>query len=74
MYLETSGFETLKNKYIQYANGVILVRTSYADLSKLADNIGTVLKIFDNGTEVSKSFKYIIYPFKSGDTNHRITL
>ncbi len=67
MYLETSGFETLKNKYNKYANGVILVSTLYQNISKLADNIKTVLEIFNND-EVPKSFKYIVYPVKSGDS------
>lgn len=74
MYLETSGFETLKNKYNKYANGVILVSTLYQNISNLADNIKTVLEIF-NKDEVPKSFKYIVYPFKSGDSepsNHLI--
>jgi hypothetical protein len=68
MYLETSGFKTLKKEYDPYMNGVILVSTLYQNVSMLTENIRTVLEIFDKDTEVPKSFKYIVYPFKSGDT------
>jgi hypothetical protein len=68
MYLETSGFKTLKNNYDLYMNGVILVSTFYQNISTLSDNIRTVLEIFDKDADVLKPFKYIVYPFKSGDT------
>jgi hypothetical protein len=75
MYLENSGFKTLKNKYNSYTTGVILVSTEYQNVSMLAENIKTVLQVFDEDTEARNSFKYIVYPFKSGDTrptNHLI--
>jgi hypothetical protein len=68
MYLETSGFKTLKNRYNPYTNGIILVSALYKNVSMLADNIRTVLEIFDKDAEAQKPFKYIVYPFKSGDT------
>jgi hypothetical protein len=68
MYLENSGFKTLKNKYNPYMTGVLLVSTEYQNVSTLAENTKTVLEMFHEDTEVPKSFKYIIYPFKSGDT------
>lgn len=68
MYVETSGFRTLKNNYDPYTNGIILVSTLYQNVSMLAENIRAILETFYEDTEFPKSFKYIIYPFKSGDT------
>ena len=67
MYMETSGFDTLKRNYGKFLSGIILVNTppivlsssssSYYNLTQLNGNISTLSKMFEN-----KPLKYIIYP------------
>jgi hypothetical protein len=64
MYLETGGFETLKNNYDKFLSGIILVNTSpmsslssYYNLTQIDDNMRALSKMFEN-----KPLKYILYP------------
>jgi len=57
MYLETSGFETLKKEYNKYIESVILVSTLYQNVSYLENNFANISKMLDN-----KPIKFIVYP------------
>jgi hypothetical protein len=61
MYVETGEFETLKEEYNKYAEGIILVSTLFHNLSYLENDFANLSKKFDN-----KPIKFIVYPIKSG--------
>ena len=61
MYMETGEFETLKETYNKFIAGVILVSTSYQNVSNLENDFAKFSKMFEN-----KPIKYIVYPVKSG--------
>lgn len=57
MYLETGGFDTLKKQYDKSTDGIILVSTSYHNVSSFENQFSNLSKLLGN-----KPTKFIVYP------------
>jgi hypothetical protein len=60
IYLETGAFETIRKEYNKFTAGIILVSTSYYNVTYLEDDLIAFSKMFEN-----KPVKYIIYTTKN---------